>query len=68
MWRRIFGGRKQNLARVVPYELRPHHVVTVAEGFQQGAEEAPEIVAIRGIECTEAVGLSFEKSRDCVLG
>jgi hypothetical protein len=40
----------------------------VAEGFQQGAEEAPEIVAFRGIKCTDAVGLSFEKSRDRVLG
>ena len=40
----------------------------VAKGFQEGAEEAPESVALRSIEGAEAVGLSIEKSRERLLG
>jgi hypothetical protein len=40
----------------------------VAEGFQEGAEEAPKIVALRSVEGADAVGLSFEKSRERMLG
>ena len=39
----------------------------VAEVFKQSTKEVGEIVAFRGVERADAVGLSFEKSRERVL-